>query len=474
MKDVVCNPYLPLWEYVPDGEPRVFGERLYVYGSHDRSDGTFFCMDDYVVWSAPLADLSDWRCEGVSFRKNQDPHNPDGKWELFAPDVVRGADGRYYLFYCLRMRQEFGVAVSDSPAGPFAFYEHIRRPDGSIFDACMPYDPSVLVDEDGRVFLYYGFGSEMITSWYHAPFSEGCMMVELAQDMRTVLTEPKCLIPRQECTAGTGFEGHGYVEAPSIRKIHGRYYLIYSSEANHELCYAVSSRPDGEFQYRGVIISNGDMGYQGRIYPVYPLGNNHGGLVEVHSQYYIFYQRHTRCNQFSRQGGAERVSILPDGTIPQVSITSCGLSWAGVLPAQGTWNAAICCHLTAEDPQVMLRYRELTPDLHPAVWEDAEDPDPMKRVQYVRNIRQGTTIGFKYFAAEKDMKLAFTYRGDGRGVLEVSLDLPDRGETVASAELTPTTDWKTVCAEGSFFGTHGLYLTYRGTGAVDLRELTFC
>lgn len=63
----------------------------------------FFCLEDYVVWSAPLDDLTDWRCEGVSFRREQDPHNTGGQWELFAPDVVQGEDGRYYLFYCLRM-----------------------------------------------------------------------------------------------------------------------------------------------------------------------------------------------------------------------------------------------------------------------------------------------------------------------------------------------------------------------------------
>ena len=87
MKKPACNPYLPLYEYVPDGEPRVFGDRLYVYGSHDRSGGNFFCMEDYVVWSAPLEDLGDWRYEGVSYRKDQDPHNPEGKWELLAPEM---------------------------------------------------------------------------------------------------------------------------------------------------------------------------------------------------------------------------------------------------------------------------------------------------------------------------------------------------------------------------------------------------
>ena len=93
------NPYLPSWEYLPDGEPRLFGDRVYVYGSHDRFNGRIFCMNDYVCWSAPANDLSDWRCEGVIYRRNQDPKNPLGLRLLFAPDVVQGTDGRYYLYY---------------------------------------------------------------------------------------------------------------------------------------------------------------------------------------------------------------------------------------------------------------------------------------------------------------------------------------------------------------------------------------
>ena len=51
------NPYLPSWEYIPDGEPYVFGDRVYVYGSHDRFNGFLFCLNDYVCWSAPVNDL---------------------------------------------------------------------------------------------------------------------------------------------------------------------------------------------------------------------------------------------------------------------------------------------------------------------------------------------------------------------------------------------------------------------------------
>ena len=67
MEQQACNPYLPKWEYVPDGEPHVFDGRIYIFGSHDRFGGNFYCEKDYTVWSAPVDDLSRWRCEGVSY-----------------------------------------------------------------------------------------------------------------------------------------------------------------------------------------------------------------------------------------------------------------------------------------------------------------------------------------------------------------------------------------------------------------------
>lgn len=65
MKTQAFNPFLPSYEYIPDAEPYVFGNRVYVYGSHDRFDGEDFCMNDYVCWSAPVDDLGAWKKEGI-------------------------------------------------------------------------------------------------------------------------------------------------------------------------------------------------------------------------------------------------------------------------------------------------------------------------------------------------------------------------------------------------------------------------
>lgn len=89
-------------------------KQLYVYGSHDRFNAPIFCVNDYVCWSAPVEDLSEWRYEGVIYRKKQDPKNPLGYHLLFAPDVCQGPDGRYYLYYAFDFLGIMSVAVCDT------------------------------------------------------------------------------------------------------------------------------------------------------------------------------------------------------------------------------------------------------------------------------------------------------------------------------------------------------------------------
>ena len=120
MKKQVFNPYLPSYEYVPDGEPHVFGDRVYIYGSHDCFNSNEFCANDYVCWSAPVDDLSDWRYEGVIWKKTDDPGKPPFFLPtMYAPDVVQGKDGRYYLYYFKGNERRIGVAVCDTPAGVY-------------------------------------------------------------------------------------------------------------------------------------------------------------------------------------------------------------------------------------------------------------------------------------------------------------------------------------------------------------------
>lgn len=91
--DQVFNPFLPAEVCIPDGEPHVFGDRVYLFGSHDKPGGGTFCMLPYEIWSTPVDDLSEWSSKGVNYRAEQDPH-ANGRKYCFASDCVRGKDGR--------------------------------------------------------------------------------------------------------------------------------------------------------------------------------------------------------------------------------------------------------------------------------------------------------------------------------------------------------------------------------------------
>ena len=360
MKKLAFNPYLPFWETVPDGEPHVFNGRVYIYGSHDRLNGTTFCEEDYVCWSAPADDLGNWRYEGIIYKKEQDPINgapydknmpsyePSftgaGERLLYAPDVAQGADGRYYLYYALDTVNVISVAVSDTPAGPYEFLDYVRREDGTVPNIGRWFDPAILCEESGN-YLYYGFCPPVRFPGMEELDIPGAMMVKLSDDMHTIISEPVCVANGADTAAGTGYEEHPFFEASSIRKIGKWYYFVYSSLQGHELCYGMAKSPEGPFEYKGVVVSNGDIGYQGSTLPINYTGNNHGGLAEIEGDIYIFWHRHTHGTAFSRQGCADKIEILEDGTIPQIEITSCGLN-GGPLPAKGKYPSYIACRLT--------------------------------------------------------------------------------------------------------------------------------
>ena len=260
MKHQAYNPFLPLWEYIPDGEPHVFGDRLYLFGSHDVEGGERYCAaGNYVGWSAPLDDLSDWRYEGVLYTAAQDPRSDGALGDLYAPDVVRGNDGRYYLYYGLSggigvddHNTAIGVAVCDTPAGKYEYYGFVRNPDGSPYLRYLPADPAV-INDGGVIRLYHGWGLSMVAAGAHSgeqgrqqaaqmpDFAAmgkdqirqfllgveqmlfhrskeqllaepedvmGANHVTLADDMLTVTSEPARILPSQFLAFGTSFRGY--------------------------------------------------------------------------------------------------------------------------------------------------------------------------------------------------------------------------------------------------------------------------
>lgn len=466
MKHQAMNPYLPAWEYIPDGEPYVFGDRVYVYGSHDLYNGFVFCMGDYMGWSAPVDDLSDWRCEGVIYPRTADPMNADGIMCLYAPDVTRGPDGRYYLYYVLDKVSVVSVAVCDSPAGRYQFLGYVRHRDGTRLGERPgdepQFDPGVLTEGD-RTYLYTGFCMPGDKSRH------GAMATVLGPDMVTIEEEPVFVIPGCEYAKGTGFEDHAFFEAPSIRKRGDTYYLVYSSSAMHELCYAASKDPLSGFGYGGVIVSNCDLhidSYKPKDKIMAYGGNNHGSIIDINGTWYIFYHRHTNGTWYSRQGCIEPISFLPDGSIPQAEITSSGPN-GGPLRGEGEYPAHIACHLFVQDGMEL--YTGIPGQ--PRIMQEGSDWVPGD--SYIGNIKDGTTMGFRYFDCRGVRGIRIKTRAYMQGAFEISLAWD--GDVLGSIPVSNSNIWVQGEVEISIpDGVQSLYLTYRGTGTlVQLKSFEF-
>ncbi|MCR4736222.1 MAG: family 43 glycosylhydrolase [Treponema sp.] len=498
MKKAAFNPYLPSWEYVPDGEPHVFGDRVYIYGSHDLANGCVFCLGDYVCWSAPVTDLSNWRYEGIIYKKTDDPAN-NGRMVLYAPDVTQGPDGRYYLYYVYDKVSFVSVAVCDSPAGKYQFYGYVHYKDGTRLGerkGDMPqFDPAVLCEGE-KTYLYTAFCGN------HMADRIGAMATLLEKDMLTIKEEPNVIVPgdcyalpEKEALAAAqaqakkagcpykltsvqnweGFKDHAFFEASSIRKVGSTYYFVYSSQVMHELCYATSQNPREGFKYGGVIVSNCDLHidtYKADSMPAAYGANNHGGFELINGQYYIFYHRHTNGTWFSRQGCAEKIKILADGSIPQVEITSCGLN-KGPLPAKGEYPAYIACNIFTDKASVYV-----APEF-PKISQDGRDKDdgsPYLKGEdssYITDICNNTTIGFKYFDFKKLKSVGIVTRGYIHGDFEIKTKWD--GPVLAKITLEDGSNfWEEHSTEVSIpDGVSAFYLTFTGRGTGRLKSIRF-
>ena len=193
------NPFLPLNIYIPDGEPKVFDGRVYLYGSKDEFDGEY-CCHKFHVYSAPVSDLTEWTDHGPVLAST-DEYEKEGikkgvPWSnglLWAPDVTKKGE-LYYFYFCLSDGTE-GVAKSKNPYGPFEDAVQITM-GGKPIEGI---DPSVLED-NGKYYYTWGQGH--------------CHMAELNDDMCTLNpdTYEEALINKDD-------DGHGFHEASSLRKV---------------------------------------------------------------------------------------------------------------------------------------------------------------------------------------------------------------------------------------------------------------
>ena len=294
----VGNPYLPHWEHIPDGEPYVFEDpdqpgkyRVYIYGSHDTRI-TDYCGREQVVWSASVDSLNNWRYDGeilaVSKNAKGEFINKDSLADvLFAPDVTLVTDKNGKKTYYLYPNDQHGgrnglIAKSDRPNGPFEVCNW-NKENPNATDGVLQFDPGVFVDDDGKVYGYWGFGHSMAA--------------EL--DPATMAT----VKPGTKVVDGmiTGFKEPGkfrFFEASSIRKIKDKYVFIYSRfteegefglpTTNYTLAYAYSDKPLGPWTYGGTIIDGRarEKDEQGNVIASGNVsGNTHGSICEINGQW---------------------------------------------------------------------------------------------------------------------------------------------------------------------------------------------
>lgn len=464
MKEYVkgANPYMPLWEHVPDGEPRVFehnGEkRVYVYGSHDI-EVTQYCGRDYVVWSAPVDDLTNWKCHGIAYETHYDS-------VLYAPDVVKKGD-TYYMYAAERKGSLIVVASSKTPWGPFE----------NPVETKLGFDPGVLVDDDGKVYAYWGGCA--------AP----CYIAQLEEDMATIKEETLVANPmgHSTCPWDPIDDGHisfldAFFEASSPRKVMGKYVYIYSKRYekpipelgiyepnNGFLSYKYSDTPFGPFLDGGDISFNGgeilkDADGCGTM--TYQWGNNHGSIMEVNGKWYVFYHRQTGFDEYSRQAMIEPVDVAmgKDGKLyigaiqyrngepvssGPVEMTSQGAQINGI-DAQKWISAGYACHIHGSKTHAYIKpSREQR--------EDISTP--------VVGLSSGSTVGFRYLQfGNNSPKKVSVVLGEHK-TLKVNVRMDSyRGRIIATLYFDEEEFEQVTEINTGVIGKHAIYFEFESDG----------
>ncbi|MDE6393926.1 MAG: family 43 glycosylhydrolase [Duncaniella sp.] len=492
-----ANPILPLWEHIPDGEPYLFDDpdqpgkkRVYLYGSHDMLR-TSYCGTDLVVWSASPDSLDTWRYDGVIFRsvKDADGNNlrPDGTPDvLFAPDVAVKTlpDGKklYYLYPNNQAGERNGqVAVSDRPDGPFKVINwDPEDPKKNV--GVLRFDPAVFVDDDGRVYGYWGF--------------ERSYAAELDPDNMATVKEGTEIVT--DLMPGRYDQGEGhFFEASSIRKIDGKYVFIYSRMApdgewglhgtNYTLAYAYSDNPLGPFTYGGTIIDGRgrDTDADGKpIVTATPNGNTHGSILKIGDQWWVFYHRQGGTDEYARQAMVAPIEVTvepgPGGEvhISEGEYTSEGFETGGLDPLR-RYPAAIASHYTGPTPayQKYPRVFYSGPYFRSVYHDDHAVADPYNEsinMSPVVNNTDGSILGYKYYNFDRlkgckgvDLVLDIIPESIG-GTITVYTEAPWKGSPTPVGHIdikpampdTPIQVRGNVSGVTALSGKHPLYLVF--------------
>lgn len=276
--------------YTADPSAHVFEGKIYIYPSHDidagipfNDNGDHFGMEDYHVLSmdninAPTVD------NGVVLHVN------DVAWaerQMWAPDAAT-KNGKYYLYFPAKRANgifQIGVAISDSPTGPFT-------PEPQAIEGSYSIDPAVFEDEDGKHYIYFGgiwggqlqkyrnnqYAEENEEPLYNEP-SLGPIVARLSDDMKQFAEEPKeiKILDENGKVLLAKDNERRFFEASWVHKYNGKYYFSYSTGDTHFICYATGDNPYGPFTYQGRIL-NPVVGW-----------TSHHSICKVDEKWYLFY-----------------------------------------------------------------------------------------------------------------------------------------------------------------------------------------
>jgi hypothetical protein len=342
------NPYLPLWEHLPDGEPRVFEDpdqpgkfRAYIIGSHDVTY-TAYCGPDIRMWSAPVEDLTQWRDEGPIFS-----WFVNGQWDtMFAPDLVETVDkttGKktYWLYPHSRgWRRVAMVCKGDRPNGPFTPVNLTADGTQCLPGSLIDFDPSVFIenitnkkdkdfDKGFRAYVFYGFqhstaceldqntmyskreGTELIDPFIPASSRDGKLLDKAGSEYKALYKGQNPL-------------DFNFFEASSIRQVGNKYVMVFSGysgkeyglgNTNSALRYAFGDSPLGPWRSGGVLVDSRGIVLNAdgsKLIETNAAHNTHGSLQEINGQWYVFYHRPPRGFGNARQPMVAPVKITWD------------------------------------------------------------------------------------------------------------------------------------------------------------------
>ena len=293
-----------------DPTARVFNNKVYVYPSHDimppegqRQD--WFCMEDYHVFSSE--NLTEWTDHGMIVTQNKVPWVRPNSYSMWAPDCVY-RNGKYYFYFPSAPSEgrggfAVGVAIADSPEGPFI-------PQPEPIKGVNGIDPCVLLASDGNAYLFWGNGR-------CAKLKEN--MVELADD------NPKETVKwgnrEMEMVGVNCLQGlpNRQAEGPFAFEYNGNYYLTYPyvRENTEVLGYAMSKNPMGPYEYKGLIMAEHANG----------CWTNHHSIINYKGQWYLFYHHNDLSPKDDKRRSVciDKLYFNADGTIQEVKPTMRGV-----------------------------------------------------------------------------------------------------------------------------------------------------